>query len=139
MSQLVVQKYGGSVLRDESSFGDVARRIARSAREGRSVVAVVSARAGITDALLARARATTPTPSVAALDLLLGTGEMESAALLTLALEAEGVAAEALNPWQLGLGTDGVHGDARLTRVNPLPLRLRLAETPVLVVPGFLG
>jgi aspartokinase len=56
-----------------------------------------------------------------------------------MALQQLDVKAEALNPWQLGLHTDGTHGDARITRINPIPLRVKLAECQVVIVPGFLG
>lgn len=139
MTGIVVRKYGGSVLDGDAAFRRAARSIARSVRDGRSVVAVVSAVRGVTDALVDRALAMTDAPEPAARDLLLATGELQSVALLALALAADGVPAVARNPWQLGLHTDGVCGDSRLRRVNPLPIRVALADARVVVVPGFVG
>ena len=55
MSRLVVQKYGGSVLRDEDSVRRVARVVGRTAAAGDPVVVVVSALASVTDRQLERA------------------------------------------------------------------------------------
>lgn len=136
---LVVQKYGGSVLTEESAFTVAAHHVARTVAAGKQVVAVVSAMYGMTDRLLERARAVCPDPPLPSLDLLLATGELQSAALLAMALHREGISAEALNPWQFGLHTDAAHGDATITRINPLPLRVKLVETSVVIVPGFIG
>lgn len=139
MKPIVVHKYGGSVLRGEAALRDVAAAVARTVASGRSVVAVVSAFEGTTDSLLARARRVTSKPEKEALDLVLATGEVESAALLTLALNDAGVPARVLNPFQIGIETDGVHGDAGVKRLDPTTLRARLAAGPAVVVPGFLG
>ena len=55
MSRLVVQKYGGSVLRDEDSVRRVARVVGATAAAGDPVVVVVSALASVTDRQLERA------------------------------------------------------------------------------------
>ncbi|MBU0756348.1 MAG: aspartate kinase, partial [Planctomycetes bacterium] len=52
MTDLVVQKFGGSVLKDHDTFVDAARHIADTVHRDRKVVAVVSAQAGLTDRLL---------------------------------------------------------------------------------------
>jgi aspartate kinase len=139
MTRLLVQKYGSSVLAGDAAFRLAAQAIARTVRAGRSIVAVVSAVRGATDALLDRARGVGETPLSAPHDLLLATGELQSVALLAIALESEGVPALARNPWQIGLRTDGERGGARLRRVNPLPIRAALADAPVVVVPGFVA
>ena len=139
MTERVVQKFGGSVLTDMEAYRRAARHVAQTAAEGYRVVVVVSARGGVTDTLLDRARFVQDRPDPEALDLLLASGELESASLLAMALRERGLCAEAVNPWQLGLHTDSSHGDARITRINPLPLKARLAERPVVIVPGFIG
>lgn len=141
MRPIVVHKYGGSVLRGEAALRDVVADIARTVAAGRAVVAVVSAFEGTTDAILSRARRVTAKPARddEALDLVLATGEMESAALLTIALIDAGVPARVLNPFQIGIETDGVHGDAGVKRLDATTLLARLAAGPAVVVPGFLG
>ena len=140
MTSIVVQKYGGSVLTGQDAYLQAARHVARTVKQGKRVVAVVSALAGVTDQLFAQAHGIHNQPAAGALDLLLASGELQSAALLALALHRQGIDdATALNPWQLGLRTDGSHGDARITRINPLPLQVKLSEHQAVIVPGFLG
>ena len=55
-SQILVLKFGGSVLRDETSIARAVHEIYRHVRRGYRVVAVVSALHGTTDALAAQAR-----------------------------------------------------------------------------------
>ena len=107
MTGVVVQKFGGSVLVDEAAYDRAALRVERTATRGAKGVVVVSALKGTTDRLLVSARRIHASPSPEALDLLLATGELKSAACMSLALEKRGVAAKVLNPWQAGLHTDG--------------------------------
>lgn len=139
MKRLVVQKYGGSVLNDLAAYALAARHVTRTAKNGCRAVAVVSALAGITDRLAADALRVDRNPAPVAFDLLLATGELQSAAFLALALHRCGIDAEVLDPWQMGLHTDGSHGRARITHINPLPLQVKLSERAVVIVPGFLG
>ena len=54
---LIVQKYGGTSVGNPERIKNVAKRVVRTKEEGHDVVVVVSAMAGITDLLLAGARA----------------------------------------------------------------------------------
>ena len=79
---LIILKFGGSVLRDEASLGGAVHEVYRWRRDGWRVVAVVSALAGRTDELLARAnRLGLDEQSHARAEMAAG-GERESAALL---------------------------------------------------------
>ncbi len=144
MTSLLVQKYGGSVLSSDEAIVAAARRIRSTVETGSRVVAVVSARRGVTDSLLALARSAGPADSDDdatrdSIDLLASTGEVTSAALLALNLRRLGIGAVALNPLQIGIETDGRRGDTEHLRVNPLLLKARLGRWPVVVVPGFVG
>src|SRR5215218_2933770 len=96
---LVVQKFGGSSLADADRIRRVARRIARERTAGSNLVVVVSA---ITD-----------TPDERELDMLLATGEHQSATLVSMALHSLGIAAISLSGPQAGITTDGRYGRAR--------------------------
>jgi aspartokinase len=136
---IVVLKIGGSVLTGPPAYFTAASFVARrldELRRGR-IVAVVSAEHGQTDALLQTARAFSTTPDPAALDLLWSTGELRSAALLALALQAVGIRAAAANVHQTGLVRQSA--GAGPARVNALRLHALLAAHDVLVVPGFLA
>jgi len=81
----IVQKYGGSSVADAASIKRVARRIARARQEGNDVVVVISAMGDATDELMDLALEVSPQPQPRELDMLLTTGERQSAALLAMA------------------------------------------------------
>lgn len=137
--ETIVLKFGGSVLRDEPSLGIVAEEVLRFVSAGKRVVAVVSALEGTTDALLARARAIAPEPDEDALAMLLATGELASASLLTLALSARGVRPWVLGPHALGLRTKGRGSDTDPASIDASTLTRALDSAGVAVVPGFVG
>src|SRR4029077_11896587 len=93
---LVVQKFGGSSVADADRIKRVARRIARERAAGNDLVVVVSPMGDTTDALLGLAAAITDEPDPRELDVLLATGEHQSATLLSMALHGLGVPAISL-------------------------------------------
>jgi aspartate kinase len=136
---LVVQKFGGSSLADADRIRRVARRIARERSAGSNLVVVVSAMGDTTDELLALAGAITDEPDVRELDMLLATGEHQSATLVSMALHALGVAAISLTGAQAGITTDGRYGKARIAAIEPKRVRKELDEGKVVIVAGFQG
>ena len=110
----VIYKFGGTSVGDTRRLYRAARRIAAAHRAGDEVVAVLSAQAGATDALLARGREIDPDCAGREADSLLSTGEQVSVSLCALALARLGVPAVSLCGWQMGLQTDGSHGSARV-------------------------
>ena len=131
-------KIGGSVLTGRTAYHRAAGFIGAHlcTAPGERLVVVVSAETGMTDALLAEARDLDDEPDPETLDLLWSTGELRSAALLTLALQARGVNARALNVHQSGLQQ---HRGEDTPRLSALKIRVLLARHDVLVVPGFLA
>ena len=76
---LVVMKFGGSSVANADRIRRVARRIARARADGADLCIVVSAMGDTTDELLALAAAITEEPDPRELDMLLATGEHQSA------------------------------------------------------------
>jgi aspartate kinase len=138
-ASLVVQKFGGSSVGDADRIRRVARRIAREQASGSRLVVVVSAMGDTTDELLALAAAVTDEPDPRELDLLLATGEHQSATLLSMALQSLGVPAISLTGAQAGITTDGRYGKARIAGVDPARLRTELDAGKVVIVAGFQG
>src|SRR3954464_9653823 len=136
---LVVQKYGGSSVADADRIKRVARRIARERAAGNDLVVVVSAMGDTTDELLGLAAAVTDEPDPRELDVLLATGEHQSATLVSMALHALGVPAISLTGAQAGISTDGRHGRARIANVEPTRVRQELGRGKVVIVAGFQG
>jgi aspartate kinase len=134
-----VQKFGGSSLADADRIRRVARRIARERAAGSRLVVVVSAMGDTTDELLALAAAVTNEPDERELDMLLATGEHQSATLVSMALHALGVPAISLTGGQAGITTDGRYGKARIAAVEPKRVHQELDQGKVVIVAGFQG
>ena len=139
MPQLLVQKFGGTSMADHARIKAAAAKIAAERKRGHLVAAVVSAKAGETDRLLAECRAFGREPDPQEQDAILSTGETQTAGLLALALQAEGLAARSWQAWQLPLSTTGAHGRARITDLATEGLHERLAAGEVAIVAGFQG
>jgi aspartate kinase len=136
---IVVQKFGGSSVADADRIKRVARRIARERAAGSDLVVVVSAMGDATDELLALAQAITEDPDSRELDMLLATGEHQSATLVSMALHALGVPAISLTGAQAGISTDGRYGKARIANVEPKRIHDELEQGKVVIVAGFQG
>jgi aspartate kinase len=136
---LVVQKFGGSSVANADRIRRVARRIARERAAGSDLVVVVSAMGDTTDELLALAAGITDDPDVRELDMLLATGEHQSATLVSMALHALGVPAISLTGAQAGITTDGRYGKARIAAIEPKRVREELDQGKVVIVAGFQG
>ncbi len=136
---VVVQKYGGTSVADISCIKRVARRVKKTWSGGNRVVVVVSARAGVTNKLIERAKAIRKNPSDRELDMLMTCGEQETIALLAMALEALGVPAVSRTGWQAGIITDGMHSKARIREVKGGDVRKQLRAGKVVVLAGFQG
>ena len=94
---LVVQKFGGSSLGSAERIRRVAARIVAAREAGADLVVVVSAMGDTTDELLALAAAVTDEPDARELDMLLATGEHQSATLVSMALQDLGCPAISLS------------------------------------------
>ena len=136
---LTVHKYGGSSLADTARILGAAARVAAAVRRGEQIVVVVSAQGDTTDEMIERALAVNPWGSPREMDAYLAAGEQMSASLMTMALESLGVEAVSLTGWQAGIGTDDVHGNARVLRLMNDRIRRELDRDKVVVVAGFQG
>jgi aspartate kinase len=135
----IVQKYGGTSVGDVERIKKVAERIKTIRDEGNELVIVVSARAGVTNELIARAKALSPNPSERELDQLLAVGEQESIALTAMALHGVGVDAISYTGAQAGIFTDKVHTKAKIKTINAKPIEKDLKAGRVVIVAGFQG
>jgi aspartate kinase len=136
---LIVQKFGGTSVGTIERIQAVARRVLSTVQSGHQVVVVVSAMGKSTDVLVDMARQITGEPDPREMDMLLTTGEQVSIALLTMALQELGQSAVSMTGWQAGITTEEVHTKARITQIDPTPLRDALAKGKVVIVAGFQG
>ena len=128
---LIVQKFGGSSVKDAERINNVADIVTSTYKEGNDVVVVVSAQGDTTDDLIAKAAEINEKPSKREMDMLLSSGEQISAALLAMAIERMGYPVVSLLGWQAGFDTSSDYGNARIKRVNAQ----RAKDTNVLVLP----
>ncbi len=135
----IVQKYGGTSVGDVERIKKVAERIKSIRDQGNELVVVVSARAGVTNELIARAKAVCPQPSDRELDMLLAVGEQETIALTAMALHGLGVNAVSYTGAQAGIFTDKVHTKAKIQTINARKLEADLHAGNVIIVAGFQG
>jgi homoserine dehydrogenase len=136
---LTVLKFGSSILRTENEIGFLVEEIRRWSSEESRVIAVVSAIGKTTDRLMNLAVRYGENFNQEGAATLTSTGELASAALLTLALCKAGIAVTILDPARLRLLATGPLLNAELSQVDELAVRLALAQFSVAVVPGFMA
>ena len=135
----IVQKYGGTSVGDVDRIKNVANRIKAFREAGNEVVVVVSARSGVTNELIARAKSITPSPPDRELDQLVSIGEQETIALTAIALHAIDVPAVSMTGAQAGITTDKVYTKAKIQGINGKAIEKELKAGKVAIVAGFQG
>jgi aspartate kinase len=135
----IVKKFGGTSVGDVDRIQNVARVIKAEYDNGNEVVVVVSARSGVTNQLIARAKAINPNPADREMDMLLVAGEQETIALTAMALHALGVDAVSMTGAMAGIKTDPYHTRARIVRMECQQLIEYLEKKRVVIVAGFQG
>ena len=120
-------------------INNVARKIAVTHDKDDEVVVTVSAVGGHTDELIQMAKKVSSSPDLRELDVLLSTGELQSCALVAMALRNIGKKAISLNGAQAGIITDSSHGFAKITSIDSDRIRKELALGNIIIVAGFQG
>jgi aspartate kinase len=136
---IVVQKYGGSSVATSEHIKAVAERVRKAREGGDGLVVVVSAMGKSTDRLLRLAREVSHNPSPREIDQLVSTGELQSVALLAMALHDRGVPATSLTGPQAGMKTTGRYGSGIISEVRTERMLGLLSEGQVAIVAGFQG
>lgn len=150
---IVVDKFGGSVLRRPEDIAAAVGVVAAQRSAGLRPVVVVSAFEGVTDTILSAAAVLLPdegrslreprhaanSPLARETDRALATGESLSAALFALGLQARGIPSRSFSGAEAGIRTAAAHLGAEVRRVYSRPLRQALAADLVPVVAGFQG
>ena len=136
---LIVQKYGGTSVADPDRIRACADNIAFTRKRGNDVIVVVSAMGKATDNLIALADQVAKNQSGREMDMLLTTGERQTAALMTMALADRGIDAISYTGSQVGIITDTAHRKAKIIEVRGDRVRASLAEGKVCVIAGFQG
>jgi len=135
----IVQKYGGTSLEDISRIQAAARRAVSLAKQGHSVVVVVSAQGQTTDEMIEKAAQINKRRAAREMDAYLAAGEQMSAGLMAMAIGALGYPAVSLTGWQAGIETDGIHGNAKIRIIHTERILRELDSGKIVVVAGFQG
>jgi len=133
-----VIKCGGSVLGTEADIAAMATHLASIAAAGDRLIVVVSAAAGVTDALFQSVslEASTSGDEIAEH---VSSGERIMVTRLCDQLQTLGVTAAALTVHDIGLRASGPPLDADPISLDVAAILQGLHEYPVLIVPGFAG
>lgn len=136
---LIVQKYGGSSLKDARAIKNIADKIKIKTDQDIRIVCVVSAMGDTTNNLINLAHDITRNPDSRELDLLLSTGELVSSTLLSMALRSIGIKSISLTGTQAGILTNQTHGNAKILSIEPSRIWNELKHHNVVVIAGFQG
>jgi len=139
MNNIVVQKFGGTSVRNLECMRQVLNNVRRPLAAGDKVIVVLSAMAGETNRLLALAREWSPAPDLAELDSLVSTGEQISVALFAMMAKDEGISCRSVLGFQVPIVSNDSYGKARIESIDSEKLVAMLEEHDVLVVAGFQG
>lgn len=136
---LIVQKFGGTSVKNTERIFNVARIVTETYEKGNNVVVVVSAQGDTTDDLIEKAAELNSNPSKREMDVLLSSGEQISMSLLAMAIEKLGYPVVSLTGWQAGFVTTSDYGNARIRRVENERIQVELDKKNIVIVAGFQG
>ena len=143
MSNIIVQKYGGSSLSNLEEIKFVAKKIKGSLKNSNKIVIVVSAMGNTTDELVKLGESflknNNEIDNLRDFDQLLSTGEIISASLMSMSLREISVNAISLTGQKAGIFTDDLHGSARISSIDKKVILNELIERDVVIVAGFQG
>lgn len=136
---ILVQKFGGTSVGSPERIKNVAKRVIAAKQKMDHVVVVVSAMGDTTDDLIKLAKKITDKPNPREYDALISTGENISAALLTMAIHAQGHPAISLTGRQAGIYTENTYSRAKILHVDTTRILKELSSGAIVVVTGFQG
>ncbi len=142
--KIIVQKFGGTSVRDEQSRQYAIKHVRTALNEGFKVIVVVSAmgRKGepySTDTLLSLVNGKDKIISKRETDLLLSCGEIISSLVFTNLLLESGIHATAMTGAHAGFITNNDHTNAKIIEMKCERLLNELSNKDVVVVAGFQG
>lgn len=136
---MVVHKYGGSSVATTEKILDIAKSLKEIYDKKEQIVVVVSAMGKTTNKLISLAHEITSNPDKREMDRLMSTGENQTIALLSIALNSLGVPSVSYTGEQLEIKTKGVHMKNTIESINKDKILKALDENKVVIVAGFQG
>ena len=138
MSEIVVQKFGGTSVGTVERIDSVAE-IIKNASKSNKIVVVVSAMGGETNRLVDLAKAFGDEPNKREFDALVSTGETVSSALLTMALHSKGIKARSFSASQISMRTTSTYSKAKILDVDAKKILNVVDSNTIPIITGFQG
>ena len=138
MSEIVVQKFGGTSVGTVDRIDSVAE-IIKNASKSNQIVVVVSAMGGETNRLVDLAKAFGDDPDKREFDALVSTGETVSSALLTMALHSKGIKAKSFSASQISMRTTSSYSKAKILDVDAKKIMDVIDSDTIPIITGFQG
>lgn len=136
---IIVQKYGGNLVKDKESLLKVANNIIKTYNSGNQVVVVVSAQGSTTDELTSKINEITNTPVKREVDVVLSSGEQITIGILSIILNNLGYPAISYTGWQAGIYTNDDYTNSVIENINTNSIKKSLNENKIVIVAGFQG
>tara|TARA_B100001175_G_scaffold302037_1_gene295719 strand:+ start:1442 stop:2656 length:1215 start_codon:yes stop_codon:yes gene_type:complete len=138
MSDIIVQKFGGTSVGSVERIDAIADIIINAAKSNK-VIVVVSAMAGETNKLVSLAKNFGENPDKREFDALISTGETVSSALLTMALHSKGVKARSYSASQISMKTTSTYSKAKILDIDSSKILEVIDNDTIPIITGFQG
>ena len=138
MTEIIVQKFGGTSVGSVERIDAVAE-IIKEASKSKKIIVVVSAMGGETNRLVKLAKHFDKDPDKREFDALVSTGETVSSALLAMALQSKGIKARSYSASQISMRTTDSYSKAKILDVNADKILSTIKDNTIPIITGFQG
>ena len=136
---IIVQKFGGSSVADNSKLLNVCKIILKEYKKQNKMVVVVSAQGDTINKLVLEEQTISQNPNEREHDVLLSIGEQITISKLAIYLNELGYKAKSYTGWQIPIITDNVFGNANILDIKTDKLLKDLDDGNIIIVAGFQG
>ena len=138
MTEIIVQKFGGTSVGSVERIDAVAE-IIKEASKSKKIIVVVSAMGGETYRLVKLAKHFDKDPDKREFDALVSTGETVSSALLAMALQSKGIKARSYSASQISMRTTDSYSKAKILDVDADKILNTIKDNTIPIITGFQG
>ena len=138
MTEIIVQKFGGTSVGSVERIDAVAE-IIKEASKSKKIIVVVSAMGGETNRLVKLAKHFDKDPDKREFDALVSTGETVSSALLAMALQSKGIKARSYSASQISMRTTDSYSKAKILDVDADKILSAIKDNTIPIITGFQG
>ena len=136
---LIVQKFGGTSVKDISRIKKACLLISNEISKGNKVVVVTSAMAEDTNKLVKLTKAFSKRDNQEEYDVVVSSGEQISIGLISMCLNEMGIKAQSFLGWQIPIICDNNHSKAKIIKIDKNSILRVVKKNIVPVIAGFQG